>query len=293
MYVWQPFSTKIMHRLLEFIKRIYVLLLFVIIEGVAVWCYATATPYTESKILARTNAVGSMISNKVYDASNFISLPEQNEKLNNRVAELEMELEQRNMLLAELMPEDADLTLVDSLDNKFIYHPAGVVSMTTNRRHNYIVLDKGARHGITKNMGVMTPNREFIGTIESCSDEYSIVTPLLNTRFKIGGRLVDNEYVCSVYWDGTSQYEVTAIEISRYAEPSKGMEVNVESDRLPLGVKIGSIEEYEINASKTAYSATLRIAADMQRLSNVLIIENADQQQLDQLTEQFNGGTNK
>lgn len=269
------------------------MLLFVIIEAAAVWCYATATPYTESKILARTNAVGSMISDKVYDVSNFMSLPDQNEALNRRVAELEMELEQRNMLLSELMPAEGGETLIDSLDNKFHYHPAGVVSMTTNRRHNYIVLDKGARHGITKDMGVITPNREFIGTVESCTDDYSVVTPLLNARFKIGGRLVDNDYVCSVYWDGTSQYEVTAIEISRYAEPSKGMVVNVESDRLPLGVKIGSIEEYEINASKTAYSATLRLAADMQNLSNVLIIENTDQQQLDQLTELFDNSTNK
>ena len=292
MFVWQPLSTKIMHRLLEFIKRIYILLLFVIIEIVAVWCYATSTPYTEAKIMARTNAVGSKLSSTVNDMSNFLSLPDQNMKLNKRIAELEMELEQRDMMIAELMPEGDNMPFIDSLDNKFLYHPANVVSMTTNRRHNYIILDRGARHGISKDMGVMTPSREFVGMVASCTEDYSVVMPMLNTRFKIGGRLVDNE-LCSIYWDGTSAYEVTAIEISKYAKPSKGMVVNVQSDRLPAGVTIGSIEEYESNAAKTAYSATLCIAADMQSLSNVLIIENTDQQQLDQLTTLFDDSSNK
>jgi rod shape-determining protein MreC len=142
-------------------------------------------------------------------------------------------------------------------------------------------------------MGVMTPNREFVGMVASYTEDYSVVMPMLNTRFKIGGRLVDSDYVCSLYWDGTSPYEITAIEISKYAEPSKGVVVNVQSDRLPAGVTIGSIEEYEINASRTAYSATLRIAANMQSLSNVLIIENTDQQQLDQLTTLFDDSSNK
>jgi rod shape-determining protein MreC len=111
--------------------------------------------------------------------------------------------------------------------------------------------------------------------------------PLLNARFKIGGRLVESDYVCSIYWNGGSRYEVTAIEISKYAEPRKGMVVNVESDRLPSDVIIGTIEESEINASKSAYSAELRIAADMQRLSNLLVVENSDQRELDALTTLF------
>lgn len=287
MYVWQPLSSKIMHRLLEFIKRIYVVLLFLLIEGIAVWCYATATPYTESKILARTTSIGSAISGTVNNVSNFMSLPEQNEMLTERVAHLEAELQLRDAEIAALMPTEERVPIVDSLDAKFLYHPARVVTMTTNRRHNYIVLDRGANSGIYENMGVITPNREFVGTVVSCSEKYAIVMPLLNTRFKIGGRLVGSDYVCSIYWEGVSQYDVTAVEISKYAEPKEGMIVNVESDRLPLDVKIGTIESSEINASKSAYSAELRIAADMQSLSNLLVVENTEQQQLNELIDLF------
>lgn len=273
-----------MHRLIEFIKRIYVVLLFLIIEGIAVWSYATATPYTESKILARTSALGSAVSGAITDVRNFVSLPEENQKLTQRIALLEQELQLRDEALAA---GESYEPIIDSVDAKFKYHPAGVVAMTTNRRHNYIVLDRGAEDGIRKDMGVITPDREFVGTVVSCSEQYSVVMPLLNARFKIGGRLVESDYVCSIYWNGGSRYEVTAIEISKYAEPRKGMVVNVESDRLPSDVIIGTIEQSEINASKSAYSAELRIAADMQRLSNLLVVENSDQRELDALTTLF------
>ena len=54
-----------MHRLLEFIKRIYVVLLFLLLEGIAIWQYATSTPYTEAKILSRTTAMGGYFGSRL------------------------------------------------------------------------------------------------------------------------------------------------------------------------------------------------------------------------------------
>ena len=291
MRVWQPLSNKIMHRLIEFIKRIYIVLLFLLIEGVALWSYATATPYTESKILARTTAVGSAVSGTMNDVRTFFSLPDANDALTKRVAYLESEIERRDIAIAELLPGEFEKPIIDSIDSKFCYHPANVISMTTNRNRNYIIVDKGAEDGIRENMGVITPNKELVGTVVSCSDSYSVVMPLLNTLFKIGGRLVDNDYVCSVYWEGTSRYKVTGVELSRYAEPKRDMVVNVESERMPADVVIGVIASSDINASKTAYSVDITIAADMQRLSNLLIVENRDQTELENLIDRVESST--
>lgn len=272
-----------MHRLIEFIKRIYIVLLFLIIEGAAIWCYATATPYTESKILARTTTVGNAISGTVNDIKNFVALPDQNRKLTKRVAMLEEELQYCNAVIDSLVPNTDNHSFLDSVDVKFRYHPARVTSMTTNRQRNYIVLDKGSNDGIAKDMGVITPNKELVGTVVSCSERYSVVMPLLNTRFKIGGRVVDNDYVCSVYWNGESRYEVTAIELSKYAEPRKGMQINVESDRMPRDIKIGTIANFEINNTKSAYSVVIDIAANMHNLDNLLVVENVHQGEIDAL----------
>ena len=80
-----------MHRLLEFIKRIYVVLLFLLLEGIAIWQYATSTPYTEAKILSRTTAVGGYVSTKVTNIGHFFKLSGENNLLTRRIAELEQQ----------------------------------------------------------------------------------------------------------------------------------------------------------------------------------------------------------
>ena len=65
------------------------------------------------------------------------------------------------------------------------------------------------------------------------------------------------------------------------------MVVEVRSERLPEGVVIGTIEEYELNSAKSAYSAVVNIAADMSRLDNVLIVENTHYGELQELQTQL------
>ncbi|MBO7188980.1 MAG: rod shape-determining protein MreC [Alistipes sp.] len=269
-----------MYRLLEFIKRIYVLVIFLILESMALLNYATSTPYTEAKILARTTAAGAAISGAISDVGHFFSLPAQNRELTARIAEL-------SAVLGDVEQEVS--VTVDSVDHHFKYHAARVVSMTTNRPQNHIVLDRGSLDGISKDMGVVTPNNELVGYVLSCTEHYSIVQSMLNTQFNTGGCLVDNGNVCVIGWDGSSRYQVQAKDLSVYSEPQRGMAVEVRSERLPEGVLIGTIDEFKLNNTQTAYSATITIAAKMAMLDNVLIVENTRASELDELHKQVEG----
>ena len=269
-----------MYRLLEFIKRIYVLVIFLFLESMALLNYATSTPYTEAKILARTSAAGAAISGAISDVGHFFSLPAQNRLLTERVATL-------SAALGDV--EHTEGVVTDSIDHHFKYHAARVVSMTTNRPQNHIVLDRGSLDGIAKDMGVVTPNNELVGYVLSCTEHYSIVQSMLNTQFNTGGCLVDNGNVCVIGWDGSSRYEVQAKDLSVYSEPEAGMAVEVRSERLPAGVMIGTIERFELNNTQTAYSATISIAAKMSMLDNVLVVENVHASELDELYKQAEG----
>lgn len=266
-----------MYRLLEFIKRIYVLVIFLVLESMALLHYATSTPYTEAKILARTTKAGAAISGAISDVGHFFSLPEQNRELTARVAEL-------SAMLGDVEPEE--VVVADSIDHNFRYHAARVVSMTTSRPQNHIVLDRGSLDGISKDMGVVTPNNELVGYVISCTEHYSIVQSMLNTQFNTGGCLMDNGNVCVIGWDGSSRYKVQAKDLSVYSEPKQGMAVEVRSERLPEGVLIGTIDEFELNNTQTAYSATITIAAKMGMLDNVLVVENTRSSELDELHKQ-------
>ena len=67
------------------------------------------------------------------------------------------------------------------------------------------------------------------------------------------------------------------------------MSVEVRSERLPEGVLIGTIDEFELNNTQTAYSATITIAAKMGMLDNVLVVENTRSSELDELHKQAEG----
>lgn len=263
-----------MQRLLEFIKQIYVVFIFLLLEGVALWCYATSTPYTEAKILSRTSAIGGAVSGMVTEVQQFFTLPEKNRELTARVAHLEEVLASRI--------ED-DVIDIDSLTNMmnahtelaYRYYPARVVSMTSSRLRNYIVIDRGEDDGIAPNMGVITPDRALVGYVVSCSPRYSVVMPILNENFRIGGSLAQNNYTGSVRWSGKSTHHVELFDLSTYSNPELGMAVEVRSERLPEGILIGHIADYEYNATQTAFKATLHLAVDITRLDNVIVVENS------------------
>lgn len=268
-----------MHRLLEFIKLIYVLVLFVVLEGFALWTYATSSPYTEAKILSRTTAMGAAVSGAVTNVENFFALPEANRQLTERIAELNEEILGLKEGCVDTLYRGDELVEKDS---KFRYHYANVVSMTTNRKHNNLILDRGTLDGISKDMGVITPENELVGYVVSCSDHYCVVQPMLNIDFSTGGRLEDGG-LCVIWWSGASKYEVEAKEISVYSEPNVGMSVEVRSERLPEGVLIGTVTEYELNSTKSAYSAKITIAANMSKLDDLLIVENTHYGEIEEL----------
>ena len=274
-----------MNRLLEFIKRIYVVLLFILLESIALWQYATSSPYTEARILSRTTAVGGYISKKITNIDHFFSLPGENNMLTHRVAELEQTLERERELLADYTEESWQRKMADEGDLHYRYYPARVASMTISHLRNYIILDKGERDGIKKNMGVITPDKNLVGYIIEVSERYCVAMPVLNTEFTMGGSLQMTNYTCSLRWSGESPYHVDILDVSTYAQPEVGMAVEAWSERMPKGVIVGHIESFEHNAAKTAYSARLKLAVDMSALDNVLIVENTHYGEIESLMD--------
>ena len=58
-----------MYRLLYFIKKTYVAIIFIVLEIVAIRAYAHSTPYTQSRLLGLSNRV----FGSVYDAMDNMS----------------------------------------------------------------------------------------------------------------------------------------------------------------------------------------------------------------------------
>ncbi|MBQ5704709.1 MAG: rod shape-determining protein MreC [Alistipes sp.] len=271
-----------MYKLIEFIRRIYVVLLFILIETIALNYYARSSFYTQAKILAHANSVTGALQQSIFSLRHYFTLSSENEMLAQRVAELENTLtiyreQERQMQTDTLTMAAMDSTMLASL-SQYRYTTARVISNTINSSHNFITLNRGRQHGVLVDMAVVTPDGAMVGYVLECSERYSIVMPMLNTEFRTSGKISGDEHFGSISWDGTSPHRVQMSELTKYSEFEIGDEVIASglSQYFPEGVRIGYVESLKENENHTSYDVEIRLAADMTRLSNVILIENTN-----------------
>ena len=269
-----------MYKLIEFIRRIYVVLLFILIEAIALNYYAHSSFYTQAKILSRANSVVGGLQRSVFSVKHFFALRSENEILSARVAELENSLaayreREANMATDTLTMAQIDSTFVEQL-TQYSYLPARIISNTINRNRNFITLNRGRQHGIMEDMAVITPDGSMVGYVVGCSDRYSVVISILNGDFTTSGKISGDEHFGSITWNGHSPHKVQMSELTKYAEFEEGAPVVSSglSHIFPEGVKIGFVESFTENENQTSFDVVVRLAADMTKISNVLVISN-------------------
>ncbi|MBR0332500.1 MAG: rod shape-determining protein MreC [Alistipes sp.] len=269
-----------MYKLIELIRRIYVVLLFLLIEAVALNFYANSSHYTEAKILSHANTVAGWIQNTVFNVKHYFTLRSENEMLAQRVAELENTLtryrEREEQIETDTMSMwQMDSTLMVGLAERR-YTTARVVGNTIHHDRNYLTLNRGHQDGVVAEMAVVTPDGCMVGYVMECSDNYSVVMSILNTGFHTSGKIRGDEHFGSITWNGHSPHRVQMTELTKYSEFEIGDEVVASglSHYFPEGVRIGYVESRTENENHTSLDVELRLAADMTRLSNVVLIEN-------------------
>ena len=279
-----------MYKLIEFIRRIYVVLLFIVIEAIALNYYAHSSYYTQAKILSHANRVTGGVQSAIFGVRHYFTLRHENELLSERVADLEMEL--------AVYREQVAAAGIDSLQphidelSQYRYTTARIVSNSIARDRNYITLNRGIMHGVTENMAVISPDGVMVGYVIGCSERYSVVMPLLNIDFRTSGKIAGDDHFGSISWGGGSPYKMEMTELSKYADIEVGDEVVSSglSHYFPEGVKIGYVESYSLNDTQTAYDVVIRLAADVTKISNVIVIENLDYGEVSPLEDSATGG---
>lgn len=280
-----------MYKLIEFLRLIYVGLLFILIETVALNYYAHSSHYTQAKILSRANSVFGWAQSSVFGIKHFFTLRRENMELSERIAQLEGQLAVYREREANAQTDSLGFQSMDSLLHESIsqyrYTTARIVQSTISHNRNYITLNRGLMHGVVEDMAVITPTGVMVGYVVGCSERYSVVLPLLNTDFRTSGKIVGDNNFGSIYWNGHSPYKVQMTELSKYAEIEEGQEVIASglSHYFPEGIRIGYVDSFTLNENQTSYDVEIRLAANMTKLNNVLLIENIDYGEISHLEQ--------
>lgn len=271
-----------MSRLLRFLKKYYVLFLFLLLEGAALSYYIESTSYTRANTYAVSNIVAGTFRELFSDVSDYFSLRKENERLVAELAEARNELSYYRDSLYNV----TDYTAVTS---RYSFIPAKIISNSITRQENYFVLNKGLRDGAEPNMAVLSTGGGVAGYIQDCSDSYSVCMSIINRDFRIGGRLKGKEHFGSVFWDGVSPRYVTLSDIPHYAAIEKGDTIlSAYSLRFPPDSFIGTVDSYRESVDGTYFEVKVKLGTDMSVVSDVMLVRFSDMSELDELAgEQF------
>jgi len=251
--------------------------LFIVLEVAAVNYYAHSTPYTRARLLSSANSVFGGVSDMLAGIGNYFSLSRENKILISRVAELEQQVEQLLRTVEDGGFEAAEL--------QYEFIPARVVSNSINRTHNFITIDRGLRDGVVNDMAVLAPSGAVVGYILDCSERYSVAISVLNTSFRTSGKIAGDEYSGSIKWEQKNPHEVVMYELSKYATIEVGAQVVTTgfSHYFPADLPVGTVESFIMDDARTSYTAVVRLATDMSKLHNVLLVKNIGQGEAVQL----------
>lgn len=259
-----------MQKLVYFIRKTAVAIVFIILEIIAIRCYAYSTPYTQARLLVWSNTIVRYLHSTCAGVSNYFALRKENIRLTEHIAALENKIQ-----ALEVSLPDKRIS-VEGVLAKYEYLSARVISSSTNRSRNFITLNKGIQDGVSIDMAVVTPEGYAVGVVVDCSENFAVAKTLLNVDFRIGGVLTNDGSHGAVVWGGSDTQIVDFVELSKYANVKEGDEVHAAgfSHYFPSEVVIGNIESVAWAENRTSYNCKIRLAADMGRVFNVVLIRN-------------------
>lgn len=279
-----------MNRLIIFIKKIHLFVIFLIIELVAINHFSHSSIYTNAKMMNASNYLIGGVYTSFSTADEYLSLKETNQSLTDISAEQMVRIRELEREIDELVGATSDtLSLHTAQSHNFKHTSALVINNSVSRQHNYITLSKGSKDGVEKDMAIIH-NNSIVGYTADCSENYSVGISILNTDFKSSGKDANDKYFGALTWDGISYKEVVLNDIPGFAQIAVGDTIVTTSfsPRFPENINIGVVKSFELTPKMT-YSAKVELSTDMSSIHNVVLIKNNNLEEITELEESLKG----
>lgn len=282
-----------MRNIFLFIRQYFNLISFFILQLI---CIVTLSKYSkthEAFFSAQANEITGRINKEYYKVNRYFTLAQVNKELALENARLRDSLKSNFITLdtSKIIVVD---TLVKDTSNryrKYAYLPAIVVGNTVSQELNYLMLERGYKQGVKKDMGVVGP-MGIVGKVVSVSENYSMVMSLLNRNSKVSAMLKrgKEQYAENVEWDGKDANYLIMKKVSKAVDVKKGDTVVTSnySPSFPSLLMIGTVAEIKTDAIGNSYTLKIKSATNFHTLQHVNLIANhyyEEQHHLDSLTK--------
>lgn len=288
-----------MRNIFLFIRQYFNLITFFILQLICIVSLSKYSKTHEAFFSTEANEITGRINTQYNKLNRFFTLAEVNRELALENAKL------RDSLKGNFISSDTsrliaiDTLIKDTLNRyrKYSYLPAVVVSNTVSQEANYIMLERGYKQGVKKDMGVLGP-LGIVGKVVSVSENYSVVMSLLNRNSKVSAMFKrgKEQYAESISWDGKDASYLIMEKVSKAVDVKKGDTIVTSnySPSFPSMLMIGTVAEIKTDAVGNNYFLKIKAATHFHSLQHVNVIENhyfEEQHKLDSLTKKQQANT--
>ena len=272
-----------MHNLIQFFirQRAFFIFLFYVILSLILLIRFNA--YHQSVFFSSANRAVGEIYSVAGNVTSYFGLRDANLDLLEENGHLEKEIQ----ILRDRIQQMQFLNVPVDTTVKYDFKMAHVINNSTSTMENYITLNRGRLDGLAPQMGVVDQNG-IIGIVSMVSDHYAVVISLLNTKLRISAKVKKSDYFGSLAWYAESPDYVVLDELPRHVNFKKGDTIVTSgfSAAFPEGLPVGVVEGFAKHQSDdNFYSLKIKLFADFNRLNNVRVIINHQQQEQLQLEE--------
>lgn len=258
-----------MQTLLKILVRYSNFLVFIALEVAAFLLLSWNNVYPRSILLSTANNVVAWQHQQISEIKAYFTLRTQNEQLAAENAEL------RNQICAMDSAKTGD---------DIHYVPAKVVQMTTNELHNYLTINRGTKDGIQRGQGIRNEDG-VVGIVRTVGRNYSVVLPIINTHTNLSCRFAKNDYIGTLQWDGKDSRfaQLTDVAAHMVVNPGDTIITSGLSPVFPEGIPVGIVENSILKEGDSYYTIQVRLYTNFKRLKYVEVVQNAAQQELEEL----------
>jgi rod shape-determining protein MreC len=263
-----------MRTLLRFFLKYSNLLLFLLLEIIAITFMTKGSGYQRSKLMGLNRQVTGYIYSKVDGAREYFSLRE----LNERLTEENLELRNRLDLMSSRLDSASVISDIKG-DYHYYYIQCNVVHNNVYRQYNYLTIDKGKKQGVFKNMGVIS-DQGLVGIVLESSASFATVIPVINRNFRLSAKIKSNNYAGILQWTGGSPQFAVLTEIPFHVELAVGDTILTSgfSSIFPEGIEVGTIKSFSLERGNF-YDIQIELFTDFQSLYHVSVIRNYKQEE--------------
>ncbi|MEI8204817.1 MAG: rod shape-determining protein MreC [Bacteroidota bacterium] len=266
--------------------------MFIAFEAIALIMLVNNNVYQRSVFVTSANNMAGNLYSFSSDLTDYFNL----QTINKQLAD-------ENAILYSLSKN----SFIKTIQQNFIYEDtvyrlqyryidAKVINNTVTKRNNYIMLNKGFKQGVAKDMAVVSPEG-IVGTVKEVSENFSTVLSVLHSESKVSAKIKRLGYIGTLVWPGNDYKTGLLKDIPFHIQVRTGDTIvsSGYSYTFPEGVMIGRVKDIKTNPGDNFFSIVVNFSVDYNKLGYVYIINNLMQKEqlnLEKLTQKNDKGIN-